>query len=271
MLSFRIRLLNTISLACLIIFFFSQAGYAQTADQIVARHIQALGGKDRLQSINSLYMDGKAVMGDGAELTIKVWKVYDRLYRQETQSASDKMVVIVTPARGWVAESRKGGEFQNLPDIQLKTLQPEIDPAGALADYAAKGCRVDLAGKDSVGGHECYLIKVACPGGQAVTYSIDTKTYYILREVRKGICIMGGIDSVGVGRAGAAGASRGRGAIKSTGGDPQVVIEYSDYKTTPEGYVFPYTLTAGTAGARVTVQNIVVNQNIDAAALSRPK
>src|ERR1700754_3049563 len=125
----------------------SIAANAQTAQEIVAKHIEALGGKERLQSINSVFIEGIAVAGNGTEIATKLWKVFDRLYRQEVSFGVGSVVTIVTPNKGWYAGPRSNGAYKSLPSAQLRALQPEIDPAGPLADYAAKGCKVELTGR----------------------------------------------------------------------------------------------------------------------------
>jgi hypothetical protein len=42
------------------------------------------------------------------------------------------------------------------------------------------------------------------------------------------------------------------------------VIEYSDYRKTDEGYIFPYTTTIVGMGASTNVEKIEVNKPVDA-------
>jgi len=221
---FRIRLTSSTALALTLFF----TAHAQTAQEIVAKHIEALGGKAKLQSINSVFIEGVAVMANGMAMDTKLWKVYDRLYRQEISSGAGSTITIETTC----------GVYLRLQRPQLVGGQPEIDPAGCLADYDAKGCKVDLDGKDTINGAPCYRIKLSCPMGQSVVYSIDSKTYYILRETRRG------------------------GSIS---------LDFSDYKTTPEGYVFPFTILTGGAGEKINVEKIEVNHNVDLDTLGKPR
>ena len=281
---FRIRPLSAI---CVFIIstFLSGASYGQSAQEIVAKHIEALGGKERLQSINSVFIEGVAVMNNGTEIDTKLWKVYDRLYRQEISFGMGSVVTIVTPSRGWISSPRSNGEFKSLPSAQLKALQPQIDPAGPLADYAAKGCRVDLDGKDTVRGNPCYRIRLSCPMGQFVTYFIDMKTYYILKETRKTGMMWGGdrlagmtgrgettaVMAGGANAVGGAGASTGAGVVGGETPTGDFSIEFSDYKKTADGYIFPYTIVTGISGAKMNVERVEVNRKVDVDGLSRPR
>ncbi len=253
-------LVSTISAKTLVIilctsllsFTLSTTTYAQNAQEIVAKHIEAMGGKERLQSINSIFVEGVATMANGTPIDTKLWKVYDRLFRQEVTIGDGAVTTIITPGHGWVASQQTNGAFKSMPSDRLLALQPQIDPAGPLADYSAKGCRVDFTGLDSVRGIACYKIRLSCPMGQSVTYFIDTKTYYVLRETGKGgmMCVV--LDNA------------------SNPAD-DVMIDFSDYKKTPEGYIFPYTIVTNAFGAKMSIEKVEINHNVDVEALSRPR
>jgi hypothetical protein len=215
---------------------------AQSAQQIVAKHLEALGGKEKLQSINSLYIEGIAVLENGTKASMKTWRVYDRLYRQEIGLSGGNMVVIVTPRQGWSYSPQSTGVFRPLTDDQFRALKPEIDPAGPLVDYNAKGNKIELAGKDSVEGQECYKIRVYYPSGLSAMYFIDAKTWYILRETHKSPDEAGG----------------------------NTTIDYKDYKIIPGGYIFPYTIIISRYGARISVEKVKINSTINTDLLSKP-
>ena len=215
---------------------------AQSAQEIVNKHLEALGGKEKLQSINSLYLEGVAVLENGTRVDMKTWRVYDRLYRQEIALPGGNMVVIVTPRQGWSFSPQTTGVFKPLTDEQFRILKPEIDPVGPLVDYNAKGNKVELAGKDTVEGHPCYMLKVYFPSGMTAMYSIDEKTWYILRETHRSGDEAGG----------------------------NTTIDYKDYKIIPGGYIFPYTIIVSRYGARITVGKYQINSTINTDVLSKP-
>jgi len=230
-------------------------GRAQTAQEIVNRNLTAMGGKERLQSIHSLYQEGIAVLGNGEQLSSRSWRVYDKLFRQEVAMPAGKVTILVTPNKGWSAGPGTGGLFKPLTPDQYKTLRPEIDPGGPLVDYAAKGNKVELVGKDTVAGEPCYRLKVSFPAGGSITYSIAVRTGFILRASHLGGNVLGTIMP-----GGPAGHPEG-----------EVVTDYGDYKVIPGGYVLPHTITVSPYGAKVKITKIEVNGTVDTEALARPK
>jgi hypothetical protein len=260
------RILFTLTFSC----GFAFAGRAQTAQErqpsaqarqpsaqeIVNKYLQAMGGKEKLQSINSLYQEGIAVLANGAQLVSKSWRVYDRVFRHEVTLPAGKVVIIVTPRQGWSSGPGTGGLFKPLTEAQFKAMRPEIDPGGPLVDYQAKGNKIELDGRDTVNGASCVKIKVFFPGGGSVVYSIEARTGYILRATHQGGNILGTILP---------------GGGEEGHPDGEVATEYGDYKVIPGGYIFAHSITLSPYGAKVKIGKIEVNGAVDADALSRPK
>ncbi len=248
---------------CLPLFLFtiSLAAIAQTADDIVSKHIEALGGKDKLNSLQSVYLEGVSVMANGTEVDSKIWRVKDKLSRQEISFGMGNVVIIVTPKQGWRSNTRNGGNFEAIPEEQLKAMQMQLDLAGPFVDYASKGYTLELLGNDTLNASPCYKIRLTTQSGTSVIYFIDAKTYYIVRETRKGSGMFGG------------GGHRGNGGGNGAGGtgnaDQTYNIDFSDYQKTPDGYILPYSMVIG-GGSKTSFEKIEVNKPVDDAKLSKP-
>jgi hypothetical protein len=128
-------------------------------------------------------------------------------------------------------------------------MKTEMDIAGPLVDYAAKGHKAELAGREDVNGTSCHVVKLTMFAGREITYLIDPKTYYIVRTKTKGGGFMRG------------GGGGGGGARNP---EAEMVTDYSDHRKTPEGYVFPYTITIQGMGASQNVEKLEVNKEVDA-------
>ena len=69
---------------------------------------------------------------------------------------------------------------------RLKTMQDQLDIAGPLVNYAAKGYKAALKGKDTVSGKEAYKIQLTNAAGKDITYYIDTKTNLLMQTRQMG-------------------------------------------------------------------------------------
>jgi outer membrane lipoprotein-sorting protein len=225
---------------------------AQTADEIITNYENAIGGKEKLATVKSLYEEGVAVMQNGTEINSKIWKVQDKLYRREISFGAGNIVILVTDKQGWNSNPQSGGSFQPMPDEAVKAVQQELDCVGPLVDYAAKGHKVELLGREDVNGVSCFKIKLTLKSGTDITYYINPTTWYIARQSLKGGGMMGG-------RRGGNG-----------GGNTETKIDYSNYQKTAEGFVFPMTVAVVGMGASLNFEKIEVNKPVDAA-LYQPK
>lgn len=220
---------------------------AQTVDEIINKYIDAMGGKDKLASIKSIYMEGTSVMQNGAEITQKMWKVDGKLMRREISSSMFNMISVVTDKEGWSQNPRSNGNFEPMTAEMVTGMQSETDCAGPLVNYAAKGHKAELIGKEDVEGTECWKIKLTLKSGRDITYFINPTTFYIDRMVTTG----GGFGG-------------GRGGGGGQGGAPrETKIDYSDYKKTDDGYVFAFKTTVVGMGGGLFFEKIEVNKPVD--------
>jgi len=218
---------------------------AQTVDEIINKYVDAMGGKDKLASIKSIYMEGTSVMQNGAEITQKMWKVDGKLMRREISSSMFNMISVVTDKEGWNQSQRTNGNFEPMTSEMVTNMQSETDCAGPLFNYAAKGHKAELIGKEDVEGTECWKIKLTLKTGRDITYFINPTTFYIDRMATTG---------------GGFGGGRGGGQ----GGAPrETKIDYSDYKKTDDGYVFSFKTTIVGMGGGLFFEKIEVNKPVD--------
>ncbi|PWU01715.1 MAG: hypothetical protein C5B52_06750 [Bacteroidetes bacterium] len=226
----------------------SLQSFSQTVDDVIGKYITAMGGLEKIHSLKSLYIEQVAVMQNGNEVNSKIWKVQDKLMRREINFGMGSATMIVTDKAGWASNPRSGGNFEPMNPEVLKAQQTELECVSPLVDYAAKGSKAELQGEEDVDGKKCYKVKLTTAGAREITYFIDETTYYIDRTSMKG----------GMGR--------------RPGADPnaETKIDYSDYRKTPEGFVFPYTTTIVGMGASSNIEKIEVNPTLDLAKLSTP-
>lgn len=226
------------------------AATAQTADDVIAKYIEAMGGVEKLKTIKSIYIEGVAVSPNGAEITSKTYKVQDKLYRQDIDFGMGSFTMIVTDKEGWFSNPRNGGAFEPFPAEAIAAQQYELDCAGPLVDYISKGSKTELIGKETIDGTECYSIKLTLKSGRTINYYVDNKNWYIIRTSAKGTAgMMGG------------------GGNRQGGGDVEVKTNFSDFKKTSDGFVFPMTISrAGFGGGNMntTIEKVEVNKPVDA-------
>jgi len=153
---------------------------AKSADEIINKHIEAIGGKKKLNSIDSLYMEGiREIIRK--EVIIQVAKVHGKLYRTDFEYDNSKGFTSVTPDGGWAFIPGQSQKAEPIAGERLKAMQLELDIHGPLIDYASKGNKAERNGKENIEGKEAYKIKLTLNNGKEVMYFIDTETYLVIQ------------------------------------------------------------------------------------------
>ena len=156
---------------------------AQTADEIIAKHIEATGGKEKLGAINSVRMEStmNVMDNDAASTTIVL---NGKGYRSESDFGGQKLIQVVTDKSGWAVNPFGGSsEPTAMPDDQYKSGVSQIYIVPFL-NYAARGEKAELLGKEKVGTVDAYKIKMTSKDNVASTYYVDPSTYYIVQSTR---------------------------------------------------------------------------------------
>ena len=214
----------------------------QSVDDIIDQYISARGGTEKLAAINSLYMEGTREMM-GNEVQVKVTKVNEKLNRVDFEFGGNSGYTIITPEKGWTYIPMRSDKAEEMPAERLKAVQDQMDIAGPLFNYGAKGYKASLDGKDSVNGNEAWKIVLTNAAGKTDTFLIDSKTHLLIQSRQT---IEGG----------------GR---RNANGPTEVITDFSDYKEV-DGVLFPQTITtegSGMGSGSMTFDKIEVNQPVN--------
>jgi len=207
---------------------------AQTADEIITKHIEAIGGKDAWKKVNTLKIDGNLNV-QGTDIKISLVQLHGKGMRQDIIVQGMEGYQIVTPTKGWTFMPFQGQtEVTPMGEEELKQAQTELDTHGSLLEYQEKGHTAELAGKENINEAECYKIVLTLNSGKKETVFIDSKNYYVVRTKTN---------------------------QKVNGQDQELETNYSSFEKMPEGIVVAKSLTLpyGT----MTLNKIEVNKPID--------
>jgi hypothetical protein len=210
---------------------------AQTADEIVTKNIEAMGGAAKLATLNSVKMSGNMSV-QGQDVAITMTKLNNKGVRMDIE--------VMGTSNYQVANTEKGSIFfpvQGMTDPkemdaeQYKSIASQLDLQGALFNYKAKGNAVEYVGTEKVDGADAYKLKVTLKSGKVSNYFIDTKTNRVIKTVSK---------------------------ANVNGEEMEIETTLADYKQDANGFWFPYTTTnmQGTISFDKIESNITVDEAI---------
>ncbi|MBO0937609.1 outer membrane lipoprotein-sorting protein [Fibrella sp. HMF5335] len=181
-------------LAAAVALLVSVSASAQTVDEIVDKHIAAMGGADKLKGVTSLITE-RSLSVQGMEIPTITTVVVGKSMRSESTIMGNSMIQVVdgSGSTGWMikpAMMQGTGEPEDMPADQLKQQVGQLDPFGPLMNYKDKGNKVELVGKEKVDGKDAYHLKVTTKEGNAIDEYLDATTY-LLSKIKTS---MGGQD-----------------------------------------------------------------------------
>ena len=219
----------------------TSALYAQTVDEVISKHVDALGGKEKLSQVKSVYTENSMdVMGNSAPQ--KEYLIEGKGYKSEVDFNGTSIVQCFTDKGGWAINPMAGStDAQAIPDAIYKAGKAQIYLGGAVVDYAAKGYKAELMGKD--GGS--FKVKITGDGNESY-YFIDASSYFLTKSIIKSEVMGQTID---------------------------VTTTYSDYKKTDFGILYPYAknIDMGMFQLSQKTNKLEINKEIDMKIFDMPK
>ncbi len=217
--------------------FFSTFLFAQTADEVINKHLEAIGGKENWKKVNSFKMEAN-INVQGNDIPVTIYQVHNKASKSEINFQGTVNYNIITTEGGWKFFPIMGqASPEPLTEDELKVGRDQLDIQGDFLDYTAKGHKAELLGTEAVEGTDAYKVRLTRKNGSETVYLIDSKTNYIVRAISK---------------------------VKANGQEIEQTTILSNYQKLPEGIVIPFTME-GVGPAPIVISKVEVNPTIDQA------
>jgi hypothetical protein len=220
---------------------------AQTVDEVIDKHIKAMGGADKLSKLQSLKIAAEMEVMN-MKVPISTIIVQDKGFRSETTVQGMTVVQAISGNSGWSINPMAGQTTATaLPEESVKAMANETDLTG-LYNYKQKGYALTLDGEEDLAGAKVYKVSMALKNGTKRINYISKDTFYILKMI-----------------------------VETTINGQQVKSEntQSDFRQV-EGITYPYTsevTTSAMPGAAMVLKitSLEVNPTIDPKIFEMPK
>lgn len=225
---------------------FAQA-QTQTADDIVNKYMDALGGKEKIKSIRSIYIEGQLdIMGNQASSTTYI--INGKGYRNDLDFGGQVITQCITENGGWAINPMAGQTTaQDIPDEQVKASQTQFHIGGPLLDYADRNIKLELQGTEKVGGADDYKLQATTPEGTEFVFFVNPDTWFADKLITRATI---------------------------NGQKVETTIAYSDYEKTEYGFMMARKVEVTVPqGYTITMNQtkIEVNKDIDPRIFDKPE
>jgi hypothetical protein len=219
---------------------------AQTADEIVKKYIDAIGGKDQISKVNTMYTEGSLDVMGGTGI-IKHTFLAGKGAKDEIDVQGTSVTMCVTDSAGWSINPMTGNyNAEYMPPEQYKASKDGIYLGGPFVDFASRGYKLELAGQQTIGSMNSNKVIVTSPDSVITQYFFDTESGYMVQIIQ----------------------------TSNMGGQAMdITIGFSDYRKTDAGIAIPYKIETNYGGQfflTETVTKVDINQPVDPAIFVKP-
>ncbi len=157
---------------------------AMTAEELVAKNLDARGGAAKLRAVTTMHMVGKVRAGGGLDAKVESWAIAPEHYRGEFSLQGMTAVQAWDGREAW-SISPFGGrkEPQKMSADDAKGLIEQSDIAGPLVDYQAKGNKIEYLGIEDIDGTDAHKLRVTLKNGDTEVLYIDPDQFLEIRVV----------------------------------------------------------------------------------------
>ncbi len=239
--------LTKILASAFIVMAVATASFAQTADEIVAKHIEATGGADKWKALKAMEMKNKFSV-QGMDIDMKAVVVSGKSYRSDVSVMGQEIISAVDGETGWMqrpAMMGGTGEPEDMPGAMIKETLKQTNLGGSLMNYKEKGGTLELVGKEKLDGADVYHLKLTEKNGEVTNLFLSASTYYTLKSAGK---------------------------RNVQGQDVDAEVLFSNFKQV-EGLTFPFTMeTPSPMGGTMTIEteSVKLNPTIDESIFKKP-
>jgi len=146
----------------------SLPAWAVTADELVAKNLQARGGAEALRGITSMHTLGKLRFGGGLEAKFETFAVAPDKFRGEASLQGLTQVQAWDGQQGWTIDPFQGRrDPQKLSGDDVKDLVQAADIAGPLLDAQKKGEKIEYLGTEDIDGTDAHKLRVTFRNGDS--------------------------------------------------------------------------------------------------------
>lgn len=158
---------------------------AQTAEEIVDKHIEALGGSENLQAVKSLKVIGSAkVMGIEIPYTTYNLAPNKTYFEMSIQGFTIKQAYDGNTA--WSVNPMSGSSSPEIVEgEEAKAIKDRGIIFGRLTTYKNDGAKIELLGKENVNNTEAYKILYTGSDGSKVNYYVSIESSLVVKVQKK--------------------------------------------------------------------------------------
>lgn len=154
---------------------------SQTAEEIINKHIEAIGGYEKIKAIKTLIFESVTKFPDHIRRSTS-YVIHDSAIRTDNINSNGEIGYgIVTKTDGWTFDAA-ANSMKKKTKAEIKEFQRVLDIQGPLVDYKQKENKVKFLGKETIDSSGYLKVRVIKHNKDRLIYFFDS-SYFVFRVI----------------------------------------------------------------------------------------
>ena len=146
-------------------------------DEIVTKHLDAMGGLERLKDIQTMKKVAKVTM-QGRQTTTTMYFKRPNMSRQEVQVDGQTVINAFDGTTPWIINPLTGfNRPVTVSGAHAASIREDSSFDGPLVDYKSRGMLIDYVGREPLGEGQAHHLRVTSASRQVRHLYLDATTY----------------------------------------------------------------------------------------------
>ncbi|MGM5630340.1 histidine kinase [Apibacter raozihei] len=167
--------MKKINLILLMIFNFAIIIKAQTAEEVIAKHLEITGGLTKWRGFNSVVLKGEMVLGVNESYNVEIYQQRPNWNKTYMYVQGKKITLNAYNGKKAIQYDFQSNKLVNKPDYVPESFDSD------LINFSDKGFQAVFIGTEKIEQSNCYKIKLI-KNTNITTYYFDMKSYQLIRE-----------------------------------------------------------------------------------------
>ena len=150
-----------------------------TPQQILAKYVEAIGGKEAVEKIKTRAIKGVSVAANGQNFPLEILFASPDKYSLSVSLPQGATTQRLNGASGWIKNAREDRAMDDVDIARAKSLAWSLEPLQIKEPYP----QIIFGGDEKIDGRDTQIVRMAMPNKRRAAFYFDKETGLLARRV----------------------------------------------------------------------------------------